>query len=153
MTAEEFLHEIRAYATEELQVLPMDPRREWEANTVWLTVPGDAVAAERVSAALAEAGALLTARFAVASPPLTFYAWHDEQAGQLRLSVRSVAPDALPFCGAYQPDAGPDAVADSVAADALPGLVLWGDLQSESGEDPPEPAAFPVYVVALGASR
>ncbi|GIG03004.1 hypothetical protein Cci01nite_80970 [Catellatospora citrea] len=32
----------------------------------------------------------------------TFYAWYDEQAGQLRCSLTSAAPSRLPFGGALR---------------------------------------------------
>ncbi|MFE3448934.1 hypothetical protein ACFXJ8_08335 [Nonomuraea sp. NPDC059194] len=143
MAGEEFLSHITTYAGADASAAE---------DTVWIDIPAGGVDAGAVGEALTEAGEVLRVRFASSGSPLTFYAWHDEQAGQLRLSMSRACPDALPFGGSYRPDTEPTAVAESISADVLPGVVLWEDLRSDSTEDEVDMVPFPVYVVPLGAA-
>ncbi|MEH0416122.1 hypothetical protein [Streptomyces sp. B21-083] len=89
---------------------------------------------------------------------VTFYVWHDEQAGQLWCSTGSVPPDALPFGGTYvaSDDLGP--VIEGFLADSEPGFIAWSDLDdvqslSEKTETEPEIMPFGVWASSVGASR
>ncbi|MEU6723478.1 hypothetical protein ABZ917_07185 [Nonomuraea wenchangensis] len=87
-----------------------------------------------VEQALVAVGQRLGARFADVGGPVTFYAWYDEQAGQLRCSVASVEPGHLPFGSRFRPVDSPVPVLALMAADALPGVVPWTDLREISDE-------------------
>jgi hypothetical protein len=107
-----------------------------------------------VEQALVAVGERLGARFADVAGPVTFYAWYDEQAGQLRCSAASVEPGDLPFRGRFRPVDSPVPVLALMAADALPGVVPWTDLREVSAEEDAGPDeqvehVFPVFAVKL----
>ncbi|MFF4775509.1 hypothetical protein [Microtetraspora fusca] len=147
---------VRSYLDEDLLVNPDQGRAETEANTLWIGLPDGGFDAGAVRAALIHVGAGLRERFGSREGPpafpLTFYAWHDEQAGQLRMSMRSAPPDGLPFGARHRPVCEPDEVLASALADTSPGSVRWEELRPddaspETGDDAWPP--FPVYVVAI----
>ncbi|MER6950700.1 hypothetical protein ABT294_42450 [Nonomuraea sp. NPDC000554] len=107
-----------------------------------------------VQRALVAVGERLSARFADVAGPVTFYAWYDEQAGQLRCSVASVEPDDLPFGGPFRSVDSPAPVLALMAADAQPGVVPWADLREVSAEEDADSDeqveySFPVFAVKL----
>ncbi|SOD59149.1 hypothetical protein SAMN06297387_101506 [Streptomyces zhaozhouensis] len=106
--AQRLLTWIAQVAEEPLVLNAADRSAELAANT-WrlgasdedrrsLTVGAVAAAFERTADGIA-------ARIAGAgfAGPVTFYVWHDAQAGQLRCSTGSVTPDRLPFRGTHVP--------------------------------------------------
>lgn len=107
-----------------------------------------------VEQALVAVGERLRARFADVAGPVTFYAWYDEQAGQLRCSAASVEPSDLPFGGVFRPVDNPAPVLTLMAADTVPGVVPWTDLREVAAEEDASPEeevvhAFPVFAVKL----
>ncbi|MER6594600.1 hypothetical protein ABT214_22665 [Micromonospora purpureochromogenes] len=85
----------------------------------------------------------------------TFYAWYDEQAGQLRCSLTSASPDRLPFGAPYRSTFDAAEVVALAAADPSPGLVPWEELETvesaaASSVDQELPSPFPVWVAPLG---
>ncbi|MFI9359546.1 hypothetical protein ACIG5E_00555 [Kitasatospora sp. NPDC053057] len=144
---------IAELADEPLALEPDDRPVEWETNTWWLAAEDEdrrALTVAEVVAAFERTAARLRERVRGLdhAGPATFYAWHDEQAGQLRCSTASVGPGELPFGGAYRPveDLGP-IVADYLADDE-PAVVQPSDVNP--GEEPELPP-FPVWVRAVGA--
>lgn len=141
---------VRTYLEEPLRLVPGDAAAERGANTAWYGIPAEPVEPHHVVAALHEVGRLLGARFRDAPAPVTFYAWYDEQAGQLRCSLRSLAPDDLPFGARHEQVEVADPVVALIAADEHPGRVPWSELtqpdgdEAEVGQEP-----FPVYVVRV----
>ncbi|NRQ38495.1 hypothetical protein HII36_42715 [Nonomuraea sp. NN258] len=110
--------------------------------------------AELVEQALIVVGERLRARFADVAGPVTFYAWYDEQTGQLRCSAASVEPSDLPFGGRFRPADSPAPVLALMTADALPGVVPWTDLrevaaEEDAGPDEQVEHTFPVFAVKL----
>ncbi|MEV4835924.1 hypothetical protein AB0K05_15465 [Nonomuraea sp. NPDC049486] len=110
--------------------------------------------AEPVEQAFVTVGERLGARFADLAGPVTFYAWYDEQAGQLRCSAASVEPDDLPFRGRFRLVDSPVPVVALMAADALPAVVPWTDLrevtaEEDAGPDEQVEHTFPVFAVKL----
>jgi hypothetical protein len=91
-----------------------------------------------VERALRAVGEHLRTRLADIAGPMSFYAWYDEQAGQLRCSVASAAPDGLPFGGRYFTVDSPGPVLELMAADIQPGHIDCADLT-----DLPEEAGWP----------
>ncbi|GAA3242435.1 hypothetical protein ACFO1B_30400 [Dactylosporangium siamense] len=140
---------VRSFLDEPLRLTPDDPAAEWHANTVWFGVPDEPVDPAAVAAALEEVGRRLRVRFGAGPGPVTFYAWHDGQAGQLRCALRSVPPDELPFGGRHVVLERPDAVVALIAADRHPGVVLWEELSPATAEPAPEPPPFPVFAVPI----
>ncbi|GAA1089191.1 hypothetical protein [Kitasatospora arboriphila] len=149
-------------ADEPLVLEPDDRRVEWRTNTWWLGAEeedGRALTVPEVVTAFERTAECIRRRVRGMGFPgvVTFYVWHDEQAGQLRCSTGSVAADALPFGGAYVPsdDLGP--VVEAFLGDLTPGLVPWPDLDevhdpSETVPVPvPEPEPFAVWVRSVGA--
>ncbi|WP_330294250.1 hypothetical protein [Streptomyces sp. NBC_00503] len=150
-------------AAEPLVLEPADRRVEWETKTWSLsTADGDrsSLSVAAVVAAFERTAAAIRERIRDLGFPgvATFYVWHDEQAGQLRCSTGSVAPDALPFSGTYvaSDDLGP--VIEGFLSDSEPGSIAWSDLddvQSASVKTGTEPEIRPlaVWVASVGASR
>ncbi|MFB6616947.1 hypothetical protein ACFCV9_22495 [Streptomyces sp. NPDC056367] len=132
---------IAEVADEPLVLEPADRQMELDTNTWWLSAAeGDreSLSVSEVVAAFERTAAAIRGRvrelgFAGVA---TFYVWHDEQAGQLRCSTGSVAPDALPFRGNY------------AACDDLRPVVEGFLADSEPESDP-----FPVWVYGVGTSR
>jgi hypothetical protein len=87
---------------EEVALRPNDSVGEHRANTWGYRVPVEPVNVAAVVAALDFVRDQLGRRLAGDAGPGTFYAWYDEQAGQLRCSLSSSQPDRLPFGAAYR---------------------------------------------------
>jgi hypothetical protein len=154
---------IAEVADEPLVLEPADRRVEGETNT-WSLGAADedrsSLSVAEVVAAFERTAAAIRERIGELGFPgvVTFYVWHDEQAGQLRCSTRSVPPDALPFSGPYvaSDDLGP--VVEGFMADSEPGFIAWSELDdaqslSEQTETEPEIAPFAVWVSNAGASH
>lgn len=77
--------------------------------------------------------------------PVTFYAWCDEQAGQLRFSIAPCNSDKLPFGARVRlmRDPGPIAKLAVAASDLIP----WEDFDDVSCNDVPEEADLPHIMV------
>lgn len=127
------LKEIRAIAGEALVLSPQDRAAE-DANTSWLGAPPHermGMSAEEVVAAFEETTEALRDQVA-ASPhrgPVTFYVWHDQQAGQLRCSTGTCQQDGLPFGGPYRPTADLRSIVAEFLEDRAPGAIVWGALE------------------------
>jgi hypothetical protein len=126
------LKEIRAIAGEAVVLSPQDRAAE-DANTSWFGAPPHermGMTADEVVAAFEEAAEALRDKVAAAGHPgpVTFYVWHDGQAGQLRCSVSSAAHDDLPFGGVYQVTGDLHAIVQEFLLDRAPGAISWGSL-------------------------
>ncbi|MBP0448954.1 hypothetical protein J5Y04_05270 [Kitasatospora sp. RG8] len=147
---------IAEIADEPLLLEPDDRHQETEINTWWLSTGDEdrrSLSVPEVVAAFERTADALRARIHASgyAGPATFYVWHDEQAGQLRLSTGSVPRTRLPFGGAHVPtdDLGP--VVAAFLADDLPGIVLMDDLEPCDPDAPePELPPFPVWVRDVG---
>ncbi|MFB6560291.1 hypothetical protein ACFCYH_15630 [Streptomyces sp. NPDC056400] len=154
---------IAEVAAEPLVLEPADRRVERETNT-WslgatdedrssLSVAEVVAAFERTAAAIRE-----RIRDLGFSGTATFYVWHDEHAGQLRCSIGSVPPDALPFSGTYVASDDLSPIVEGFLADSEPGCIVWSDLDDvpspqEKTETETEIMLFGVWVSSVGASR
>ncbi|WP_446217594.1 hypothetical protein [Micromonospora sp. IBHARD004] len=144
---------VRSYLDDdEVMLLPDDPDRECRVNTWCYGVPEGATDVPAVVAALQLVHRELGQRWA---SPGTFYAWYDEQAGQLLCSLTSAPSDRLPFAAPYRSTTDAAEVVALVAADPNPGLVPWAELAtvesaaaSLTAEDE-FPPPFPVWVAPL----
>ncbi|MFJ8627442.1 hypothetical protein ACIRD3_32005 [Kitasatospora sp. NPDC093550] len=151
---------IAEVAHEPLVLEPTDRRVEWETNTWWLGAEDEdrrALSVSEVVAAFERTAEGIRFRIHELgfAGVVTFYVWHDEQAGQLRCSTGSVSADELPSGGAYVPSDDLCAVIEGFLIDREPGLVAWSDLEdmhdpSEHGVAEPEAAPFPVWVCSVG---
>jgi hypothetical protein len=72
----------------------------------------------------------------VGSAPATFYAWYDEMAGQLRVSLVPGTTDALPFSGPIELVSSPQAVVSAALATLTPGLIPGSELADVEWEKP-----------------
>ena len=79
------------------------------ANLWSISLPSTSALSADDLAAFVLAAAVIRAELAAVQgiAPITFYAWHDEMAGQLRFSTARCTPDALPFSTAVQLVEGP----------------------------------------------
>ncbi|WP_405725438.1 hypothetical protein OG885_02905 [Streptomyces sp. NBC_00028] len=146
---------IAEVADEALVLDPADRRVEWAANTWWLSAEPEDRRSLSVSDVVAAFGRTASAvrgrvRELGFSGVATFYVWHDEQAGQLRCSTGSVAPDALPFGGAYVPCHEPGPIVAGFLADAEPGGVAWAELDDAGDQAAHVPVR--VWVCGVGAA-
>ena len=154
---------IAEVADEPLVLEPADRRVEWETNT-WSLGAADedrrSLSAVEVVTAFERTAAAIRERIRQLgfSGVVTFYVWHDTQAGQLRCSTASVSRDALPFSGTYvvSDDLGP--VVEAFLADSKPGVVAWSDLdglESDLEQTAMEPEITPlrVWASSVGASH
>lgn len=149
------LKEIRAIAGETLVLSPHDQAAE-DANTSWFGAPPHermGLSADEVVSAFEETAELLRDQVAVLghAGPVTFYVWHDEQAGQLRCSTRSCHQDGLPFDGRYLASSDLHAIVVEFLEDRAPGAIAWGELEPIPLPDGPAPESpeFPVWVCDL----
>jgi hypothetical protein len=145
------LKEIRAIAGETLVLSPHDHDAE-RANTSWFgAAPHErfGLSADEVVAAFEETAELLRDQVAAAGEPgpVTFYVWHDGEAGQLRCSTGSCGQDALPLTMAYRVTSDLRPIVVEFLEDRAPGAFVWGE---------PEPVPFsavpverPVWVCTL----
>lgn len=155
------LKSIVEVAEEPLVLDPADLMAESKTNTWWLgaadpqemailTVEQIVAAFERTTEALRS-----RVRDVGFQGTATFYVWHDEQAGQLRCSTCSRAPDSLPFRGAYTPTDALGPIVERFLSDKQPGLIGWADLDHDCSAShlPIDPAAsrpFPVWTQSIG---
>jgi hypothetical protein len=145
---------VLSFADEELILNRGNVNAEARGNLAAFDVDPEGFDVQPVERALVVVGERLGARFTDVARPVTFYAWYDEQAGQLRCSVASVEPDDLPFGGWFRPVDSPMPVLALMAADAQPGVVPWADLSEVSAEeaaslDEQVEYSFPVFAVKL----
>jgi hypothetical protein len=94
---------VLSFADEELVLSRGDVNAEARGNLVAFGFAPEGLDARLVERALVTVGERLGARLVDVAGPVTFYAWYDELAGQLRCSVASVEPDDLPFGGGSAP--------------------------------------------------
>ncbi|NYF56067.1 hypothetical protein [Micromonospora purpureochromogenes] len=141
---------VRSYLDDdEVMLLPDDPDRECRVNKWCYGVPDAAIDVPAVVAALHLVHRELGRRWA---SPGTFYAWYDEQAGQLRCSLTSAPADRLPFAAPYRSTTDATEVVALVAADPNPGFVPWSELatvDSATASLTVELPPFPVWVAPL----
>jgi hypothetical protein len=149
------LKEIRAIVGETLVLSPTDPAAE-NVNTSWFGAPPHermGLSADEVVSVFEETAELLRVQVTELGQegPVTFYVWHDEQAGQLRCSTRSCRPDGLPFDSDYQPTTDLRAIVVEFLEDRAAAAIGWGELQPLSVPDEPDTdsPAFPVWVCTL----
>ncbi|WP_329331591.1 hypothetical protein OG866_02345 [Streptomyces sp. NBC_00663] len=145
---------IAEVADEALVLDPADRRLESATNTWWLSAEVEdrrSLSVSDVVAAFGRTASAVRARVRELgfSGVATFYVWHDEQAGQLRCSTGSVAPDALPFGGAYEPSAELGPIVERFLADAEPGVVSRAELDGAGDQAAHVPVR--VWVCGVGA--
>lgn len=140
---------------DEVGLLPDDPVTEARRNTWWYSVGMGSVNVPAVVAALNVVAETLRQRLATHCSG-TFYAWYDQQAGQLRCSLSSFPPESLPFRAHYAVTGDAVEVVHLAAADPEPGVVSWSALVDVTDEatdtDTPRaqpPSAFPVWCTVL----
>ncbi|MFF5497463.1 hypothetical protein [Streptomyces aquilus] len=136
-------------ADEHLVLDPADRSAECDTNTWWLgAADGDreSLSVSELVAAFERTAAVIRARVRELgfSGPVTFYVWHDAQAGQLRCSTGSVPADALPFLGAHLPSGDLESIIEEFLADGEPEpgpLRVWvsgvGTAERPAGEAQP----------------
>ncbi|MGV9693012.1 hypothetical protein ACWDUX_28335 [Streptomyces sp. NPDC003444] len=142
---------------------PGNRRVEWETNTWSLSArdeDGRPLSAAEVVAAFEQTAVGIRERIRELgfSGVVTFYVWHDGQAGQLRCSTGSVPPDELPFNGNYGVSDRLGPVVEEFLAGNMPGVVAWSDLGDAEGHveqtmTEPESAPLHVWTSSVGASR
>jgi len=153
------LKSIAEVADEPLTLNPADPMAEARTSTWWLSAdPDDRVALSvgQVCAAFERAAEALRSRIRSLGlqGTVTFYVWHDEQAGQLRCSMSSQAPDTLPFRGAYIATDALGPIIERFLGDQEPGHIPWSELNTETSQPANETVVspFPVWTRSVGQS-
>lgn len=144
---------VRSYLDDpEVALRPEDPVQESRLNTWGYSLGGGPVDVEAIVTALDFVRRGLRRRLADQPHPGTFYAWYDEQAGQLRCSLTSAAPSRLPFDGTYRVTADAAEIVSRAAADPHPGRVTFDDLtpvDSSTDDGAGDRAPFPVWAVVV----
>ncbi|MET0417894.1 MAG: hypothetical protein ABW022_17940 [Actinoplanes sp.] len=148
------LKEIRAIAGETLVLSPHDPAAE-DVNTSWFGAPPHermGLSADEVVSAFEETAELLRDQILVLGHqgPVTFYVWHDEDAGQLRCSTRSCQQDGLPFFDRYRITSDLRGIVVEFLEDRA-GAIAWGAFDPIPVRDDAGPPEFPVWVCDLRA--
>lgn len=119
---------IRSYLHDtEIALNPADPASEARTNTWRYGISGNIDVATVVEA-LYFVQNELRRRFLEQVGSATFYAWYDDQAGQLRCSLRSAPPDRLPFRAPYCLTADASDIVHEAATDPHPGTIAWDEL-------------------------
>jgi hypothetical protein len=159
---EQALRWIREVADEPLLINPAARTTEARENTWSLSTSADergSLSAHQVVAAFEECASILRERVLSLGYDghVTFYVWHDQQAGQLRCSTTSLPVDELPFQSRVELDVPLAAIAEEFLNDAHPGQVSWNDLLPESDGDAeetqPHDFVVRVWTADLGRSQ
>jgi hypothetical protein len=144
---------IREIADEPLVIDPAARDIEARENTWSLSASIDergSLSTHEVVAAFEECASILRERVRSLGydGQVTFYVWHDQQAGQLRCSTTSLPDDELPFRSRVELHVPLAAIAEDFLDDARPGQVPWDDLRpaSEGDADETQPDDFVVRV-------
>jgi hypothetical protein len=144
---------VRSYLDDdEVALLPDEPDRESRLNTWCYSIPDGPVDVAGVVDALHIVHVELKKRWSERPASGTFYAWYDEQAGQLRCSLTSAAPDRLPFRGRYRSTFDAAEVVALAAADPSPGQSRGRNCKPLT----PSPRAPPIMIYprpSLSGSR
>ncbi len=125
---------IREVADEPLLIDPAARNLEDRENTWSLSTSDEergSLSAHAIVAAFEECASILRERVLSLGydGPVTFYVWHDRQAGQLRCSTTSRPSDELPFGARVELDVPLAAIAEEFLNDESPGLVPWDCLR------------------------
>jgi hypothetical protein len=81
--------------------------------------------------------------------PVTFYAWHDEMAGQLRFSVARSSPERLPFGAIVDLVADADVVIAEFLNSPYRDGIPWDHLTEASADQLDEPLQYHLKVWAV----
>lgn len=157
--AESLADLVRSYLDDaDVALRPDDPVGEARLNTCCYSLATAHVDVAAVLTALIDVTTELRRRLSGWPGTATFYAWYDEQAGQLRCSLASEAPDRLPFGAPYRAGAGAE-VAEEVlrraGRDPHPGIVPLDELTPATFDDDADlgseaaTAPFPVWAVSV----
>ncbi|MET4622856.1 hypothetical protein ABIE18_004335 [Arthrobacter sp. 2762] len=112
----------------DIVLLPDHPEKEVRANTwAYSAATSPRASAADLAAALDEVVNGLRDRFKTAPNRGTFYAWYDEQAGQLRCSLTSQSQ--LPFGGRIRTTTDSALVIDRMLSDQTPGFISFDTLR------------------------
>lgn len=87
--------------------------------------------------------------------PVTFYVWHDLQAGQLRCSTASTSKEFLPFHRPIDLNVSLVRIVEKFLLDINPGKIPWSDLRDveQGAPDPVESAVtLQVWTSAVGST-
>lgn len=136
----------------DIVLLPDHPEKEVRANTwAYSAATSPRSSAADLAAALDEVVKGLRGRFKTAPNRGTFYAWYDEQAGQLRCSLTSQSQ--LPFRGTIRTTTDSALVIDRMLSDQSPGFISFDRLRevpfSAASAEEPENNASLVWAVLL----
>ena len=148
------LNAIAELATEEYLLEPADHLAEARQNSWYVGASPEQrteVTAERIVAAFEAVASALDARLRPGGPA-TFYVWHDEQVGALKVSLTSLGPGELPFAAEYVPAGELGPIVEAFLADPSPGFVPWDDIEPvAAGEPDPLIPPFSVWVRTIAA--
>ncbi|WP_318306258.1 hypothetical protein [Amycolatopsis solani] len=117
------LNSIAELATEEYLVEPADHLAEARQNTWSLGASPEERAGLTVEQVVAAFEAVGRSLEGLASGPVTFYVWHDRQAGALKSSLSSLGPSELLFGAEYAPAHQLGPIVEEFLSDASPGAV------------------------------
>ena len=88
-------------------------------------------AQQQLAELITTAVSVLLSKTALSGPQMTVYAWHDEQAGQLRLSASPTSPDGkLPFATPTVATTAAALSQNCLAAERNAGFIAWQDLRA-----------------------
>lgn len=157
-TVESLAELVRSYLNDaDVELRPDDPAAEARLNTSCFSVATAQIDVAEVLTALVDVATGIRKRLSGHPGPATFYAWYDEQAGQLRCSLASAPPERLPFGATYRAGAGTDAAEEVLrraVRDPRPGVVLWDELTPATFDEAADPrsevaTAIPVWAMPV----
>ncbi|GAA2677692.1 MULTISPECIES: hypothetical protein [Actinoplanes] len=127
------LKDIRAIVDDTMVLSPEDQDAE-QVNTNWFGAPPHermGMSPDEVVTVFEETAAVLRDQVARSGHQgtVTYYVWHDGEAGQLRCSVCTRKPGDLVFPVAYQVTDDLRAIVVEFLEDRAPGSIQWGALE------------------------
>jgi len=142
MPVTSILLQLTELSTERIVLNPKNYRVEF-ANTCWTSKDpacDSPEIADAVQAHLIQVSDAWFKQARIQYPSVghaTFYAWYDEQAGQLRMSMTSNPPDQLPFGCTVVLNDTPEKIVHRMLRDGSPGLIAWSELEVVDPDDLP----------------